>query len=299
MRRRTVPAAMISRVDVDLPLQPVLELLGVFVGALSGGLAAVRKGFDIFGIVVLAWAAGLGGGILRDVLIGAVPPVGIAQWEFVATACFAGLVTWAAHPGLGRLRRFVLVLDAGALALFTVVGTVKALEYGTGATAAVCAGVITGVGGGVLRDLLTGEVPVVLHHRQLYAIPSVVGAVLIAVLWNTGTLSVPTEVAVVAVVFGARVLALRFRLQAPGPREPGSGRVARADDDGRAGRTGQVRHGGRIGRVARGMRVGRTAPPGRSAARGEAGPRHEPAPLLRWVARLRKSGEGRSGSAGR
>lgn len=253
MRRRT---AMITPVFDDLPLQPVLELLGVFVGALSGGLAAVRKGFDIFGIVVLAWAAGLGGGILRDVLIGAVPPVGIAQWEFVVTACVAGLVTWAAHPGLGRLRRFVLVLDAGALALFTVVGTVKALEYGTGATAAVCAGVITGVGGGVLRDILTGEVPVVLHQRQLYAIPSVLGALLVAVLWHAGALTVPTEVLAVSVVLVTRLVALRFRLQAPGPWDPAAVRA---------------RYPGR------GARPGRAPRP----------PREEPAPLLRWLRHVR------------
>lgn len=253
---------MISPVPGDLPLQPVLELLGVFVGALSGGLAAVRKGFDIFGIVVLAWVAGLGGGILRDVLIGAIPPVGISQWEFVVTACVAGLVTWAAHPGLGRLRRFVLVLDAGALALFTVVGTVKALEYGVGATAAVCAGVITGVGGGVLRDLLTGEVPVVLHQRQLYAIPSVLGAVLIVLLWRAGELTVAAEVVAVVVVLGTRLVALRFRLQAPGPWDPAAVRAARV---------------GRTGRSSRAAQQGRPARP----------PRLQPAPLLRWWTRLR------------
>ncbi|WP_255596246.1 trimeric intracellular cation channel family protein [Cellulomonas sp. C5510] len=273
--------------SVDLPLQPVLELLGVFVGALSGGLAAVRKGFDIFGIVVLAWAAGLGGGIMRDVLIGAVPPVGIAQWEFVVCACVAGLVTWAAHPGLGRLRRFVLVLDAGALALFTVVGTIKALEYGTGATAAVCAGVITGVGGGVLRDLLTGEVPVVLHQRQLYAIPSVLGALLVAVLWHQDALSVGTEVVAVLVVLGTRLVALRFRLQAPGPWDPAALR------DARAGRTGRGRPGlgraGRTERAARAARASRAGEPGRGVrAPGPGSGRLEPAPLVRWIARLRR-----------
>jgi uncharacterized membrane protein YeiH len=274
---------MITPVSVDLPLQPVLELLGVFVGALSGGLAAVRKGFDIFGIVVLAWVAGLGGGILRDLLIGAVPPVGIANWEFVVTACAAGLVTWAAHPGLGRLRRFVLVLDAGALALFTVVGTVKALEYGTGVTAAVCAGVITGVGGGVLRDLLTGEVPVVLHHRQLYAIPSVLGAVLTAVLWRQGALTVPTEVLAVAVVLATRLVALRFRLQAPGPWEPGSVRAGRI---GRAGRG--ERRGSRLERAGRGPGRRRVLPP-RPDGSG---------PLLRWIARLRRGSGGPGSEAG-
>ncbi|MBB2922037.1 TRIC cation channel family protein [Cellulomonas cellasea] len=201
----------------DLPLQPLTELVGVFVGGLSGGLAAVRKQFDIFGIVVLAWAAGLGGGLIRDVLVGAVPPVGVARWEFIVTAFAAGIVMYFFHPRLERARRVIAVLDAGALALFSVVGTLKGLELGAGPTASVCVGVITGVGGGVLRDLLTGEVPVVLHHRQLYAIPAVVGASLTAVLWSTGTLTLLTELLAVAVVFVLRVVAMRLHLSAPGP----------------------------------------------------------------------------------
>lgn len=209
----------------DLPLQPLTELVGVFVGGLSGGLAAVRKQFDIFGIVVLAWAAGLGGGLIRDVLVGAVPPVGVARWEFIVTAFAAGIVMYFFHPRLERARRVIAVLDAGALALFSVVGTLKGLELGAGATASVCVGVITGVGGGVMRDLLTGEVPVVLHHRQLYAIPAVVGASLTALLWTAGALTLLTELLAVAVVFVLRVVAMRLHLSAPGPwRGPQGGR---------------------------------------------------------------------------
>jgi len=109
------------------------------------------------------------------------------------------------------------VLDAGALALFCVSGTLKALELGVGPVAAISAGIITGIGGGVLRDLLTGEVPVVLHQRQLYAVPAVIGAALTAVLWVVGSLTLVTAGAAVGVVFALRVAALRFRLQAPGP----------------------------------------------------------------------------------
>src|SRR5688500_14601761 len=145
-----------------VPIEPVLEILAVFVGALSGGLAAVRKQFDVFGVLVLAWAAGLGGGVLRDVLIGATPPVGIADWRLIAAACLGGAVMYLFHPGLQRARRMIAVLDAGALALFTVAGTIKGAELGAGPVAAVCVGGLTGVGGGVLRDLLTGEVPAVL-----------------------------------------------------------------------------------------------------------------------------------------
>ncbi|MBC7549852.1 MAG: TRIC cation channel family protein [Cellulomonas sp.] len=209
-------------VTPDIPIAPVIELSGVFVGALSGGLAAVRKQFDIFGVLVLAWAAGLGGGMLRDVLIGATPPVGISDWRFISVACLAGVVMYFFNPRLARARRMILVLDAGALALYAVSGTLKALELGLNGVAAVCAGIITGIGGGVLRDLLVGEVPVVLHERQLYAVPAVVGAVLTAVLWATDVLTVLTALGSVVVVFALRIAALRFRLQAPGPWVAGS-----------------------------------------------------------------------------
>ena len=109
------------------------------------------------------------------------------------------------------------MLDAGALALFSVVGTIKGLEYGTTLTAAVIVGVMTGVGGGVLRDLLSGEVPVVLHHRQLYAIPALLGSTVTAILWWQGVITTATSVVVVIAVFVLRVSALRFQLKAPGP----------------------------------------------------------------------------------
>jgi uncharacterized membrane protein YeiH len=216
-----------------VPLEPVLEILAVFIGALSGGLAAVRKQFDVFGVLVLAWAAGLGGGVLRDVLIGATPPVGIADWRPIAAACLGGVVMYLFHPRLEQARRMIAVLDAGALALFTVAGTIKGAEVGAGPVAAVCVGLLTGVGGGVLRDLLTGEVPAVLHQRQLYAVPALIGAGLTSALWSTGALTVTTVAVAVGVVFGLRIAALRFRLQAPGPwtgvtwgRGRGSGRMA-------------------------------------------------------------------------
>jgi len=204
-------------VIADLPYEPLLEIIGVFVAAMSGALAAVRKQFDVFGILVLGWATGLGGGMLRDVLIGAVPPVGISDWRLVATAVLGALTMYFFHPRLERARRVIVVLDAGALAVFTVVGTIKGLELGTTAVAAVLVGVMTGVGGGVLRDLLTGEVPVVLHHRQLYAVPALIGAAVTVALWSWDRLDTWTIVGAVLLVFGLRVLALRFRLTVPGP----------------------------------------------------------------------------------
>lgn len=129
----------------------------------------------------------------------------------------AGVVMYLFHPRLERARRMIAVLDAGALALFSVVGTLTGLELGVGGVAAVTAGIVTGVGGGMLRDLLTGEVPVVLHHRELYAVPAVIGAVLTVVVWAGGALTVVTAAVAAAAVFVPRVAAMRFRLQAPGP----------------------------------------------------------------------------------
>lgn len=195
---------MMGPVQIDV----VLEIAGVFFSALSGGLAAVRKKFDVFGVLVLAWAAGLGGGILRDVLIGATPPVGIADPSLVVTAIAAGFVIFFLHPGLARMRTVVVVLDAGALAFFVLQGTTKGLDHGVGLLASVVVGVLTGIGGGVLRDMLTGEVPLVFADRQLYAIPAIVGAGLTAVLWQAGALTVATQAAVVVAVLGFRLLSV-------------------------------------------------------------------------------------------
>jgi uncharacterized membrane protein YeiH len=196
----------------------VLDLVGVFVFALSGGLAAVRKRFDLFGVLVLACAAGLGGGVLRDVLIGAVPPVGISDSRLVAAACTGGLVTFVWHPRLSRIRRAVLLLDALGLGVFAIAGTLKALELGTSTLAAVLVGVLTGAGGGAIRDLLSGEVPQVLVRGELYATPALLGAALFAAAYGSGVEGpVPTAACVVLVVV-VRVLSMRFRLQAPAPR---------------------------------------------------------------------------------
>jgi len=221
---------MMPPVILDLVPGDALELGGVFCAALSGGLAAVRRRYDLVGVLVLAWAAGLGGGLLRDVLIGAVPPVGISDWRLVAVAAAAGLVTFFWHPRLERLRRSIIVLDAGALALFVLSGTTKGLEYGVGPLAAVFVGVLTGVGGGILRDVLTNEAPLLFQDKQLYAIPALAGAALTVVLWQADLLGLLSQAGVIALVFGFRLVSLRLGWSAPGPWEgrrsrSGSGRM--------------------------------------------------------------------------
>src|SRR6476660_4205896 len=109
----------------DAQLQLILDLVGVFVFALSGGLVAVKKRLDLFGVLVLSGAAALGGGVMRDLLIGHFPPVCISDWRLVCAALVAGLVTFVYHPAVARISRVVRVLDAAGLAVFAIGGSLK------------------------------------------------------------------------------------------------------------------------------------------------------------------------------
>ena len=202
-------------------IQAVLDVLGVFVFALSGGLVAVKQRFDLFGVLVLACAAGLGGGIMRDVLIGDVPPVGISDWRLLTAAALGGLATFYFHPGIERVGRFVKVLDAGGLAAFAVAGSLKAITtLGVSPIAAVLVGVITAVGGGVIRDILAGHVPEVLR-RELYALPALLGAIVVVVLVERAVLQMWMLWAAAGLVFVVRLVAVRLDLNAPTPLRPG------------------------------------------------------------------------------
>ena len=205
-----------------MPSNPVvspllLDLVGVFAFALSGGLVAVRKRLDLFGVLVLAGATGLGGGVLRDLLIGFIPPIGISDWRLVATALAAGLVTFVYHPGVERLGRLVKLLDAVGLAVFAVGGALLALARpGIPPLAAVIVGTITAVGGGALRDVLVGQVPEVLR-RELYALPALLGSTTVVVAYEVVFISPFVVWGAAALVFGIRMVAVVLHLNAPQP----------------------------------------------------------------------------------
>jgi uncharacterized membrane protein YeiH len=152
-----------------------LDLLGTFVFAISGAAAGVKHRLDLFGISVLAFVAANAGGLLRDVLIGAVPPAGISDWRYVAVAIAAAVVTFLWYPRVERLNRLILLFDAAGLALFAVAGTEKAIAFGLTPIAAALLGMLTGIGGGLVRDVLIREVPVVLR-ADLYAVAALAGA---------------------------------------------------------------------------------------------------------------------------
>lgn len=197
-------------------VQHTLDLVGIFVFAISGALLAVRKNFDVFGIAVLAETTGLGGGLFRDLMIGAVPPAAFTDLGYFSMPLVATVLVFFLHPQVERIQGAVNVFDAAGLGLFCVTGTTKAYEYGLGLTASAVLGLVTAVGGGVLRDILANEVPSLLRwDRDLYAVPAVVGAVLAAVCIRedalnglTGTLAALTAVAL-------RLLAMRFHWRAP------------------------------------------------------------------------------------
>jgi uncharacterized membrane protein YeiH len=208
----------VSPTDPPLTLV-VADLLGIFVFAISGGLVAVRRGFDLFGALVLAGTTGLGGGFLRDVLIDATPPAALADWRYLTVPVLAGLLTFAFHPTLGRMERVIDIFDAFGLALFCVTGALKALEYGLGPVPAALMGMVTGIGGGMVRDVLAHRPPVV-FNSNLYATPALVGA---AVAVGLDATALPLGLVVVAgagVCLVLRLLAIVLDWRAPLPRGP-------------------------------------------------------------------------------
>lgn len=192
----------------------VLDLCGTFVFALSGALAGIKHRLDIFGVLVLSFAAANVGGIIRDVVIGAVPPPGIADWRYVAVPTAAGLFTFYSGSVIARLRNSIAILDAGGLALFAVSGAQKALDFHLSPVAAVLLGMLTGVGGGMVRDILSAEVPAVLRG-DVYAVAAMAGA---AVVVLGRVLRFPSTAGALlgaVLCFGLRFLAIRRRWQLP------------------------------------------------------------------------------------
>jgi uncharacterized membrane protein YeiH len=189
----------------------VLDLVGTFVFALSGAVAGVKERLDLFGVLVLSFAAGSAGGIMRDLLIGAVPPGSISDWRYLAASLTAGLVVFFWYPiseQLRNLSNLILIFDAAGLALFAVVGTQKALGYGLNPGMAALLGMLSGIGGGMLRDVLVAQVPTVLR-ADLYAVAALAGAVVVVVGHALSLPPTVTALAGAAFCFGIRLIAIR------------------------------------------------------------------------------------------
>lgn len=186
-----------------------LDLAGTSVFALTGALVAVRNRLDIFGILVLACVTGLGGGLIRDVLLGDVPPPGLTDWRYLLAAALAGVATFFWHPLVARWGNIILTLDAAGLALFCVNGAVKAAEAELSVVPAALLGMITAVGGGMVRDVLANRVPIVLEaDGGWYAVPALAGATWAAFAHSHELATAAVVLPGLAVCFGWRILAV-------------------------------------------------------------------------------------------
>lgn len=197
----------------------VLDLAGTFVFALSGAMTAVKHRLDLFGILVLSLAAATFGGIGRDVLIGAVPPAAVADWRYVAVPGLAGLTVFFTYSATARLHTPVLILDGAGLALFAVSGALKALAFGLTPIASVLLGVLTGVGGGIARDILVAEIPTVLR-AELYAVAALAGASVVVIGRLLQLPTLPVALAGGGLCFGLRFMAIRYGWHLPRACQP-------------------------------------------------------------------------------
>ncbi|EGD60671.1 protein of hypothetical protein function UPF0126 [Novosphingobium nitrogenifigens DSM 19370] len=156
-----------------------LDWLGTAAFAISGAIVGVRKRFDLFGVLFLSFVVAVAGGVMRDVLIGAVPPAALSHIHYFVIAMISGLITFFRYGRVAHYQRSILLVDTLGLALFSVVGTQKAIDYGIHPVMAALLGMLTGIGGGMVRDVLSGEIPFVLR-ADLYALAALAAGGVVA-----------------------------------------------------------------------------------------------------------------------
>ena len=195
----------------------ILELVGIVAFAASGALVGVTKRLDIFGVCSVGVFTGIGGGIVRDVLLGVHPPSSLSSWPYFGTAAATSLAVFYLHEPLNRLRREILALDALGMGLFASTGAVMALDNNASSLAATLIGATAAIGGGVIRDVLVNEVPLLLH-KDLYAVPALLGAALVVTVSQAGLSTNAALVCGTAFAAVFRLLALWRHWSLPGPR---------------------------------------------------------------------------------
>lgn len=197
-------------------LYSALQHLGVAVSAVAGALAARGRRVDLFGVLVLALVTALGGGTIRDMCLGATPVFWITDWRYAVTAAATGIGTFWLLRHIEPLLKYLEVADAGALALFTIVGAGKSLFYGASGFSAVVLGTITGVAGGVLRDVLLNELPLVFRPEiRLYATAAIAGATVFVGVHHLAPGANWTLLVGVGTILAIRLAAVRWSLSLP------------------------------------------------------------------------------------
>jgi uncharacterized membrane protein YeiH len=202
---------------VEIVQTPIwLDLLAVFVGAISGGLLAALRGFDVAGVVALAIATGIGGGMIRDVLLNQLP-VSLDNPWYLTTALGGAMAVFFFAGTVQRMAVVVLLADAVVLGLYGIVGAEKAIANGIELLPAILLGMITTIGGGALRDVLTGRVPEIFQQGELYAIAALAGVVSFVGLIKAGMSLTPAVVIGTSITFVLRIAAWRRGWRAPRP----------------------------------------------------------------------------------
>ena len=192
----------------------VLDLCGTFVFALSGAAAGIKRRLDLFGVLVLSFVAANSGGIIRDLLIGAVPPPGIADWRYFAVPILAGLAMFYAGSLVERMHDSVQIFDAAGLALFAVSGAQKALDFHLGPVTAVVLGMLTGIGGGMVRDIMAARIPTVLRG-DIYAVAGLAGAAVVVIGRQLHMPGTATTITGAILCFAIRFFAIQRSWQLP------------------------------------------------------------------------------------
>jgi uncharacterized membrane protein YeiH len=210
-------------IDVET-FVPILDFGGTFVFAISGAIAAVNRRLDIFGILVLSFVTGNFGGITRDLLIGAVPPAALTDSRYLLVSVLAGLITFFWYAGVDRLRNPVLMFDAVGLSFFAVAGAQKAIAYGLSPVMSALLGMLTGIGGGMTRDVLLTEIPDVLRS-DLYAVAALGGASIVVMGHLVGLSYGVSALVGGALCFGLRFMAIRHRWHLPTAHLSAQGRA--------------------------------------------------------------------------
>jgi len=198
-------------------LYEILQLAGILAFAISGALVGVRRRLDILGVAVVGAFTGVGGGILRDALLGVHPPLSFLHWENLAVAVAGSLVVFFLHPGITRIRYFEVVFDAFGLGLFSAGGAAAAYTDGQSVLTSILVGTITAIGGGVIRDVLVNTVPGVLT-RELYAVSAIVGAATAVVILVLGGHEALASFVGGAVAIALRLTSVAFGWHLPRPR---------------------------------------------------------------------------------
>jgi uncharacterized membrane protein YeiH len=199
-----------------LRVPAAVDLTAIVIGALTGGLLAAREGFAVSGVLLLAVTGGLGGGLIRDVLLGDLPPVAITNRAYLPTVAIAAGVTFFFSGWLSRLTGLLVVLDAVTLGFFTVIGAQKAQLAGVSVAAVVFIGTLTAVGGAVLRDMLLAQRADIVQPGPYNAVAALLGAAVLAVLAGpVGLDPLPVAAVVIVLVATLRVLSVWRGWEAP------------------------------------------------------------------------------------